>query len=118
MSSSSSVSWTGRAVLLSAFLLLAHAGYSALEHVAYLKTIDRVDDGLTTDIILETLISMLLCFVGIALVADPLQELALHSELKKQSRNAFEARPSYHSFGHRARHFSALLAASAAPAQE
>ncbi|ORZ32749.1 membrane magnesium transporter-domain-containing protein [Catenaria anguillulae PL171] len=100
----------GRLVILLSLALLAHAGYSAFEHIAYLKSTDRVQDGLTLDIVLEALVATALCLVGLVLVADPLMEIALESELSKQSRDVFDARPSYRSLGHRGRHFGQVLA--------
>ncbi|KAJ3363469.1 Membrane magnesium transporter 1 [Allomyces javanicus] len=104
----------GRAVLILGLLVLCHAAYSAFEHVSYLKTIDRVDDGLTLDIILEALLAMVVSTVGILLVADPLQDISLENELKQKTRHAFESRPSFRSFGHRGPHFAALLNAASA----
>ncbi|KAL7749666.1 hypothetical protein RI367_004894 [Sorochytrium milnesiophthora] len=98
------VSWVGRSIYLLGVVLLLHSAYSALEHISYLKAVDKTGEGLTTDIKVEAVVAMLLCFVGIVQVADPLQNISLEAELKRKSLESLESRQGFHAFGHRGKY--------------
>ncbi|KAI9221393.1 hypothetical protein BC828DRAFT_404966 [Blastocladiella britannica] len=102
-------SWLGRIILSFSLLLLMHAAYSAFEHISWLKSVNRVQDGLTADIIAQALVAMVLSFFGVAMVADPLHAISLESELGKLEYDAFASRASYHAFGSRAAAFGRFV---------
>ncbi|KAF9922686.1 Membrane magnesium transporter 1 [Linnemannia zychae] len=93
----------GRFVCLVAFLFFFHAGYSAFEHISYLKAIDAYENELPLDITIELLISVALFGLGIVLVADNFKEILMETEMAKQSIESLDARPSFYSFNHRGR---------------
>ncbi|KAI9138301.1 membrane magnesium transporter-domain-containing protein [Paraphysoderma sedebokerense] len=98
---SESTSNIGRIVYATGFILLCHAAYSAVEHINYLKAVEKLDEGLTIDIILEALVGMVICFFGITSVSGTLKAVALESELLKKSIDSLDSRLSFVSYNHR-----------------
>ncbi|KAI8816062.1 magnesium transporter [Fimicolochytrium jonesii] len=95
------VSWPGRAIYALGFLLLIHSGYSAYEHLAYVKIIGKHEESLPIDIILECIISVILCSVGLSLVAGEFKPISLEKQLTQMSVDAIDSRPSFRTLNHR-----------------
>ncbi|KAI8916491.1 membrane magnesium transporter-domain-containing protein [Powellomyces hirtus] len=94
-------SWIGRLIYSIGALLLVHSGYSAFEHVAYLKTVGKAEGALPSDIILECLTSVLFCMAGISLVSGDLKPISLVDEVATLSMDSIDARPSFRTMHHR-----------------
>ncbi|KAL2915437.1 hypothetical protein HK105_205053 [Polyrhizophydium stewartii] len=93
----------GRVLYAAGLVLLAHAGYSAIEHFAYLKTIGKHDSHLPSDIIIELAVSLLLLIQGAVLVAGPLKPVSLQIELAKKSIELVDSTPGFKVVNHRGR---------------
>ncbi|EGF81806.1 hypothetical protein BATDEDRAFT_87255 [Batrachochytrium dendrobatidis JAM81] len=88
-------------------ILLLHAGYSAINHFAYLKTIGKHDSNLPTDIIFEILVSIVVFSQGAVMVAGDLKPISLQLELSQKTMDWVDATPGFKIVNHRG---SALFA--------
>lgn len=110
-------STTGRLICLLASVILFHAAYSTYEREYYdtlsyrphvtdlslLKALDRTDTKIPFDITIETLVSVLLFNIGVAFIAGPLKDISWDKELKRQTIDTIDSRPSFIRFSHRGR---------------
>ncbi|CAG8652584.1 4166_t:CDS:2 [Paraglomus brasilianum] len=99
----SSTTTVGRIICFIGFIFLAHASYSTYEHLSYLKAVERVERELPLDIKLETLSSVAIFSLGVALVAGSLKEIYVKSEMAKKTIDLVDTRPSFIIFNHRGR---------------
>ncbi|KAJ3015984.1 hypothetical protein HKX48_004283 [Thoreauomyces humboldtii] len=83
------------------FVLLLHSGYSAFDHLAYLKMVGKVEANLPIDIVVECLASVLFCMVGVVLVAGDLKPISLEKTLQQTSMDTLESRPNFRTLHHR-----------------
>ncbi|KAI8994407.1 magnesium transporter [Gaertneriomyces semiglobifer] len=94
-------SWAGRLLYTIGALLLLHSGYSAFEHLAYIKLIGTYEPRLPIDIITECLVSVILCIAGVVLVAGDLQPIALENEISKLKMDSISGSQSFRILNHR-----------------
>ncbi|CAG8492307.1 5232_t:CDS:2 [Ambispora gerdemannii] len=94
---------TGRVLCFLGFLIFIHASYSTYEHLSYLKAVEKVERDLPIDITIETLVSVAVFSLGIILVANPLKEILMKTEMAKQTIDKIDTRPSFMTFNHRGR---------------
>ncbi|KAI9209900.1 magnesium transporter [Polychytrium aggregatum] len=91
----------GYALYAVGILALLHSGYSAIEHLAYLKLVDKHESHLPIEIVVECLASIFLCILGAVYVAGDLKPIALDTELSKINLDYLESRPSFRTLHHR-----------------
>ncbi|KAG9299950.1 hypothetical protein G9A89_009678 [Geosiphon pyriformis] len=100
---SSSSPTLGRILCTLGFLLLIHSSYSTYEHLSYLKVVEKVEKDLPLDVTIETLVSVAIFSIGIVLLASPLKEILMKTEMAKQTIEKIDTRPSFITFDHRGR---------------
>ncbi|KAJ1505606.1 hypothetical protein HMI54_015491 [Coelomomyces lativittatus] len=103
-----STKWLHRFITLFSFALLFHSAYSAFEHVTYLKSINRTNEPLPSDIVLETLLATFLCLFSVLLLTDPFKPISLASDFQDLPRAAYQFHPHFVYFPSRVRFFSAF----------
>ncbi|KAJ3074467.1 Membrane magnesium transporter 1 [Quaeritorhiza haematococci] len=84
MAKTSEVSWLGRLVYTIGLIFLFHSGYSAVEHLAYVKVVGKSESRLPTDIVVECLLGLIVSSIGIVLVAGRLKPILLETEMCKK----------------------------------
>ncbi|KND04411.1 uncharacterized protein SPPG_08819 [Spizellomyces punctatus DAOM BR117] len=94
-------SWIGRLFYTIGAILLVHSGYSAFEHLAYIKVIGKHEAQLPIDIVGECLLSVLLCILGVVLVAGDLRPISLEKQLSRMTLDTIDMRPSFRTLHHR-----------------
>ncbi|KAJ3149535.1 Membrane magnesium transporter 1 [Geranomyces michiganensis] len=94
-------SWIGRTLYTVAVILLLHSGYSAFEHLAYLKMVGKTETSLPADIVIECLASVFVATIGVALVSGDLKPISLEKELATMSMDSIDSRPSFRTLHHR-----------------
>ncbi|TPX33760.1 hypothetical protein SmJEL517_g03454 [Synchytrium microbalum] len=93
--------WFGRFLLLSGFIFLLHSGYSAIEHLAYLKSISKQESWLPIDILLECILSLGLCILASVMVSGTLRPIQLEAELSKKPMDHLDHLSSFRTMHHR-----------------
>ncbi|TPX52960.1 hypothetical protein SeMB42_g01090 [Synchytrium endobioticum] len=91
----------GRVLLSIGFMLLLHSGYSATEHLAYLKSVGKHESWLPVDIVLECLASLVLCTIASVMVSGTLRPIHLEDELSRKPMDHLDHLPSFRTMHHR-----------------
>ncbi|KAI8814585.1 magnesium transporter [Cladochytrium replicatum] len=84
-------------------ILLLHSGYSAYDHIAYLKVVGKQERSLPIEILAECIISTVVCVIAIAFVSGSLRPVSLEHELKNRSLDVIDNHPSFRTLQHRGR---------------
>ncbi|KAI8620489.1 magnesium transporter [Chytriomyces sp. MP71] len=90
----------GGLILAVSLVLLAHAGFSAVEHVSFAKAA-HADPSLPIDISAEVLVGLIASIVGVVLFAGNLKEVRMEKELSVRSFDVLGMTPSFRSVRHR-----------------
>ncbi|KAI8924222.1 magnesium transporter [Entophlyctis helioformis] len=85
----------GRLLYVVGIVLMMHAAYSAVDHLAYLKAVGRHETSLPSDIVLETLLSLAFFIPGAVLVSGTLKPIALELELATKTMDSIDATPGF-----------------------
>jgi len=105
-------------LLISGIFLLLHAAYSAAQHRSYLRLTEQEFTSLPTDIILQTIGSLLLSVFAATLIAGDFKEIRSNVELQKKTWKNLDNRPSFYTFNHRGHVFSPMSPANGKGALE
>ena len=98
---------------------LSHAAYSATQHRNYLRLTERDFSTLPLDIFAQTLLSLLLCCVGIIGISGKFKPIQITSEWENKRWDNIANRTSFYSFTHRGKYlFSADEQLDAEEAEE
>eukprot|EP00842_Homolaphlyctis_polyrhiza_P005006 jgi/Hompol1/5506/HPOL_001951-RA len=76
-------------------VLIAHAGYSAFDHLAYLRSIGKHESQLPSDILFEVALSLLLFIPGAVVISGTLKPISLKLELSKKTMDTVDATPGF-----------------------
>ncbi|KAJ3330430.1 Membrane magnesium transporter 1 [Blyttiomyces sp. JEL0837] len=93
----------GQLTTLLGLILLVHSGYSAVEHLSYLKIVGKTEKSLPSDIVIECLLSVLICIVGSVLMAGTFKEISLKKEVALRTMDSLDYRPGFRTLHHRGR---------------
>ncbi|KAI9027890.1 magnesium transporter [Hyaloraphidium curvatum] len=84
-----------RGLTILGLLLLLHSGYSAIEHIAFLKATERFESVLPGDIVTECLVGMAISVAGVVMLATPLKPILLEIELARKTYDVLDNRLSF-----------------------
>ncbi|KZV94582.1 hypothetical protein EXIGLDRAFT_736606 [Exidia glandulosa HHB12029] len=91
----------GNALLLVGVVLTIHVAFSTYEHLSILKALDRTDEYIPLDMVLEAFVAMFVGIVGAALKTPELKEISWASEMKSRSIDEFDSRMGFMTLNHR-----------------
>merc|ERR1712071_48851 len=95
-------------LLISGICLLLHAAYSAAQHRTYLRLTEQEFTSLPSDIILQTIGSLLLTVFPVTMISGDFKEIRSNVELQKKTWKNLDNRPSFYTFNHRGHVFSPM----------
>ncbi|KAH7105852.1 magnesium transporter [Auriculariales sp. MPI-PUGE-AT-0066] len=91
----------GQALLGVAILLVLHVAFSTYEHLTILKALDRPDDHIPFNIVVEAFVALFLGIFGAALKTPELKEISWASEMKTRAVDEFDSRLAFMGVRHR-----------------
>jgi len=86
---------------------LLHAAYSAAEWRSHARVVEADQDLLPLDIVMQAVVFLLVTMLGVLHIAGDFKEIRATVELEQQSWDNLRNRPSFYTWGHRGRVFSA-----------
>ncbi|KAJ3398876.1 Membrane magnesium transporter 1 [Chytriomyces hyalinus] len=90
----------GGFILAASLALIAHSGYSAVEHISFAKT-THAGASMPIDITAECLIGLLGSIFGVVLFAGDLREIKMDREMSTRSVDVLAMTPSFKTIRHR-----------------
>ncbi|ORY48545.1 hypothetical protein BCR33DRAFT_677522 [Rhizoclosmatium globosum] len=97
---SSALGSIGGVILLIALALIGHSGYSAVEHLSFVKS-THADPKMPIEITVECLVGLGLSIFGAVWYAGEFEEVAMDKEISKRSMEVLGMTPSFKSVRHR-----------------
>ncbi|XP_036299433.1 ER membrane protein complex subunit 5 [Pipistrellus kuhlii] len=82
---------------------LAHSAFSAAQHRSYMRLMEKEDESLPIDIVLQTLLAFAVTCYGIVHIAGEFKDMDATSELKNKAFDTLRNHPSFYVFNHRGR---------------
>ncbi|KAI9342214.1 membrane magnesium transporter-domain-containing protein [Zopfochytrium polystomum] len=102
----------GRIIFTAGLIFLVHSGYSAFEHLGYVKVLGKSEQTLPIEIQVECVISLVLCSVGVVMFSGPFKPISTEKEIAKRSMDQLSFKPSFRPLHHRGRYIFAAAAAA------
>lgn len=93
----------GRIVMAIGLLLLFHSAFSALQHMKYLRLSEKHGEPLPMDIVIECIVSVVICAWGVVSVSGKLHPIRITTSMAKKTFDVIDSRPSFMTFQHRGR---------------
>lgn len=91
-------------LMCTGLVLLFHAAYSAAQHRSYLRLTEREFTSLPADILIQALVSLLICLAGVVRSLGKFKDINVSSvREKKKTWENFQNRTSFYHFNHRGR---------------
>ncbi len=94
----------GKLILTTGLIGLCHAAYSATQHRNYLRLIENEFTQLPSDILIQTVVSLLLCCYGIISLSTKFKPIQITSEWENKTWDNIANRTSFYSFNHRGKY--------------
>lgn len=91
----------GKLLLTLGLIGLCHAAYSATQHRNYLRLIESEFTRLPSDILIQTLLSLLSCCLGVIGISTKFKPIQITSEWENKTWDNIANRTSFYSFNHR-----------------
>jgi membrane magnesium transporter 1 len=94
----------GKLLLIVGILGLCHAAYSAAQHRTYLRLTEQNFSNLPIDIVLQTLVSLLICALGLLQIGGTFRQIKVTSDWENKTWDNIASRQSFYSFNHRGKY--------------